>query len=249
MLMKCWQLVKPYFCALALGVSCCFFVGCETLNTAGISKVLSSAGSGANGLSSNTIVAGLKEALQVGTRNAVEQTASEGGYLNNEAIRIPIPEKLQKMASGLRKIGLGGRVDQFETKMNRAAEQAAAKAAPVFLDAIKEMSFAEARDILQGHDTAATEYFRGATEKELTRRYQPIVSQAMNSVGAVRLFEDLQTRYNKLPLVPEMNYQVEDYVVNEALNGLFHVLANEEQKIRANPAARTTDLLRRVFGN
>ena len=133
--------------------------------------------------------------------------------------------------------------------MNRAAETAAAEATPVFIDAVKSMSFADAKDILKGNDTAATDYFRDATRKELTGRYQPIVRKAMDSVGAVQAFEDLQSRYNDLPFTPDLNYQIEDYVVEQALDGLFNVLASEEKKIRENPAARTTELLRRVFGS
>ncbi|MCF7855090.1 MAG: DUF4197 domain-containing protein [Candidatus Pacebacteria bacterium] len=222
--------------------------GCETLQTGGLSHVLGTAAGNQGGLSTSTIVAGLKEALRVGTRKTVEQTSRDGGYSNSPTIRIPVPDRLETMASALRKVGLGGQVDAFEAKMNKAAERAAEEAAPVFIDAIQDMTFADARDILQGDDTAATEYFRNKTHTELTRRYAPIVRQRMEQLGVVRVFEDLQNRYNQLPLVSDVNYRIEDYVVAEALDGLFTVLAGEEQKIRENPAARTTELLRRVFG-
>ena len=232
-------------------VTCAFIAaGCETLNTAGISQVLGTATQrGQGGLSTDTIVAGLKEALRVGTQNTVAQTSRDGGYSNNPLIRIPLPERLETMAGALRKIGLGGQVDKFEARMNAAAERAATEAAPVFINAIKDMTFADARRILGGDKTAATDYFRDKTHTELARRYTPIVRGRMEQLGVVQVFEDLQNRYNQLPLVSDIDYQIEDYVVEEALDGLFTVLAQEEQQIRENPAARTTELLRRVFGN
>lgn len=233
------------FCMVLMGL----LTGCETLNNADISRVVNSLGSQKGPLDNETVVAGLKEALQVGTRNTVKQTSQRGGYTENPAIRIAMPEPLQKVAEALRKVGLGGQVDQFERRMNRAAETAAAEAAPVFLEAIQNMSFADAREILQGGDTAATMYFKDATKEELGRRYQPTVQKAMDKVGAVQVFEKLQSRYNKLPLTPDMNYRIQDYVVEEALEGLYTVLASEEKKIRENPAKRTTELLRRVFGS
>ncbi|MFW5803205.1 MAG: DUF4197 domain-containing protein [Verrucomicrobiota bacterium] len=233
------------FCVVSMGL----LAGCETLSNSDISRVVNSLGSQKGRLDNETIVAGLKEALRVGTRNTVKQTSQRGGYNENPAIRIPMPDALQRVTGALRKVGLGGQVDQFERRMNRAAETAAAEAAPVFIKAIQNMSFADAREILQGGDTAATMYFKDATKAELGRRYQPIVQKAMDKVGAVQVFEKLQNRYNKLPLTPDMNYQIQDYVVEEALEGLYTVLASEEKKIRKNPAKRTTELLRRVFGS
>ena len=224
--------------------------GCESVNTGDVSRALTTAlGSGQGGMTTDTVIAGLKEALRVGTEKTVTQTSRQGGYSENEAIRITVPEKIEKMADALRKVGLGRQVDAFEAKMNDAAEQAAAEAAPVFVNAIKDMTFADARQILRGSDTAATEYFRENTSAELTRRYSPVVRKQMENLGVVRTFDDLQNRYNKLPLVADMNYQIEDYVVEEALNGLFAVLAKEEKAIRKDPAARTTALLKQVFGS
>ena len=252
-------LIRPpkFVCAVArpsvlpaLAVVALALAGCETLDTKGVSQALATAmGNEQAGLSTNTIAAGLKEALKVGARNTVQQTSKTGGYSSNPAIRIPLPDRLKGMANALRKVGLGGQVDAFETKLNRAAETAAVEAAPVFMDAIKDMTIADARRLLRGSDTAATDYFRRNTYDTLTKRYTPIVQDRMNEVGAVRLFETLQNRYNQLPLMSDMDYQIEDYVVSEALDGLFTVLANEEKRIREDPAARTTELLKRVFSN
>ncbi|MCK5802355.1 MAG: DUF4197 domain-containing protein [Lentisphaeria bacterium] len=221
--------------------------GCANLGQVGDILNALSAGTG-EALSLDKIIAGLKEALEVGTRNTVASTSKAGGYAKNPLIRIPMPEKLQKMASTLRKVGMGSYVDRFEAKMNQSAELAAREAAPVFFSAIKDMSFADAKAILQGESTAATDYFRGKTSTVLKARYQPIVTKQMEGLGAVKLYNDLETKYNKLPFVPKTTMSAEDYVTDQALKGLFTVLAQEEQKIRENPAARTTELLRSVFG-
>jgi hypothetical protein len=233
-------------CVITLGLC-----GCETFDSAAIgNSVLTLIGSDAGGaeLTLDTVVAGLKEALEVGTQNTVEQVSSAGGYSESSLIRIPMPEQLEGMASALRKIGLDSSVDAFEERMNRAAELAAAEAVPVFADAITSMTFADARGILDGGDSAATDYFRGKTADELASRYAPIVADQMETVKAVSLYNDLVGRYNQIPLVPKVECNIEDYVTEKALDGLFTVLAQEEEKIRENPAARTTELLKTVFG-
>ena len=233
-------------CAMMLGLC-----GCETFDSAMIGdSVLTLIGSDSSGaeLTLDTVVAGLKEALEVGTENAVDQVSDSGGYSANSLIRIPMPEQLEGMASALRKIGLDSSVDAFEERMNRAAELAADEAIPVFADAITSMTFADARGILDGGDTAATDYFRDKTSAELASRYAPIVADEMETVQAVSLYNDLVGRYNKIPLVPKVECNIEDYVTEKALDGLFTVLAQEEEKIRENPAARTTELLKTVFG-
>ena len=234
-----------------LGVLCITLSlsGCETLKSGNLSKTLSAVGGDSSGaLSTQQVVAGLKEALQVGTEKAVKQASSKGGFSENPATSIPLPEKLKPMTDGLRKVGLGGKVDEVKAKMNRAAELAAAKAAPVFIKAIKDMSFTDAKRILKGNATAATDYFRSETSGELEKRFTPIVKEKMNQLGVVRLFENLQNRYNQLPMVKDSDFQIKDYVVNKTLDGLFTVLGNEEEKIRQDPKARTTKLLRNVFG-
>ena len=188
---------------------------------------------GSEPLGLETVVAGLKEALRVGTRNA--------------EIRIPMPEKLERMGAALRRVGFGGRVDAFERRMNEAAERAAREATPIFVDAIKQMTFRDAKEILRGEKTAATDYFRDKTTDPLTGLYRPVVKKHMDALGVVELYNRLLARYLKIPLVPKPTVSLEEYITAKALAGLFHVVAEEEQKIRENPAARTTALLRKVF--
>jgi len=202
---------------------------------------------GSEPLGLETVVAGLKEALRVGTRNAVRATSKDGGYWRNAEIRIPMPEKLERMGAALRRVGFGGRVDAFERRMNEAAERAAREATPIFVDAIKQMTFRDAKEILRGEKTAATDYFRDKTTDPLTGLYRPVVKKHMDALGVVELYNRLLARYLKIPLVPKPTVSLEEYITAKALAGLFHVVAEEEQKIRENPAARTTALLRKVF--
>lgn len=215
----------------------------------GVDDLLARAGAGRPGLSNDTIVAGLKEALEVGTRSAVARTSQVDGYFGNPLIRIGLPDSLDAMAKGLRAIGFGRKVDELELAMNRAAERAAGEATDVFWSAIRQMTFADARAILGGDDTAATDYFDRTTRDELRGRFEPIVSEKMGQVGLVRLYDDLVARYMALPLTSEPPVEMRGYVTERALDGLFAILGEEERKIRADPGARTTELLRRVFGS
>jgi hypothetical protein len=208
------------------------------------------AGANAEGeLDESTVIAGIKEALRVGTQRTVLSTSQLDGYLGNRLIRIAIPDQLESMASTLRQVGLGGRVDELEVGMNRAAEQAAGEARDVFWNAITGMSVADAFGILKGHDTAATEYFRDRTHSTLHDRFHPIVQRKIDEVGLSRIYGQVADTYNNLPLAgtPPL-VDLDEYVTEQALSGLFTVLAQEERKIRDDPLARTTDLLRRVFG-
>jgi hypothetical protein len=198
-------------------------------------------------LSLETVVAGLREALEVGTGSAVKTVSRRGGYFQNAAIRIPMPAELEKPAATLRGIGLGSQVDAFEAKMNEAAEEAAKQAAPVFVGAIRQMTFDDARKILDGGDTAATDYFRGKTTEPLKGLYRPKVRGEMEKVGAVKAYNEMMKDYLKLPLVPKPKLDLDEYVTDRALAGLFDTVAGEERKIRRDPAARTTELLRKVF--
>jgi len=198
----------------------------------------------------DTMVAGLKEALEVGTRRAVTEISKPDGYLSNQQIRIPMPDQLEKAGGVLRKFGLGSQVDQFELSMNRAAEKAAPQATEIIVTAVKDMSIEDAQNILSGPDNAATEYFREKTSTRLSELFKPSIKESMNQVGVTRYYTELAQEADKVPLVGDMaqDYNLEDYVTSEALNGLFTLLAAEEKKIRENPAARTTDLLKQVFG-
>jgi len=193
------------------------------------------------------LVAGLKQALEVGTERAVSQTSRSGGFAGDPAIRIGLPESLETMALGLRAIGLGAKVDELELAMNRAAEKASAEATDVFVQGIRQLTFEDARAILSGGDTAATEFFERTTREPLAERFEPIVSEQMRGIGLVEQYDALVDRYAALPFTKPPVLDFESYVTNEALDGLFHVLGNEERRIREDPAARSTALLKEVF--
>jgi hypothetical protein len=200
------------------------------------------------GLSEGTIIDGLKEALSVATRNAVGEVSRVDGYFGNPTIRIPFPEKIRKVADVLSTVGFKEQVDEFVLSMNRAAERAAPEAADIFIDAIKEMTIADARGILDGGDTAATDYFKDKTFDRLYDTFKPQVSASMDSVGVTKSYKDLMGRYTALPFVQAEDYDLDHYVTTKALDGLFYMLGEEEKKIRTDPAARVTELLKKVFG-
>jgi len=199
------------------------------------------------GLTDAKIGAGLKEALQVGTQNAVNFTGRLDGYFLNEAIKILLPDNLKSLERGLRAVGYGSQVDEFVLSMNRAAEQAAPGAKQIFWDAIGEMTFDDARKIWNGSETAATDYFKGKTTDKLSAAFRPVVESAMNEVGVTRQYKELVTLAKAIPFLRLESLDMDQYVVGKALDGLFHVVADEERKIRTDPAARTTELLREVF--
>jgi hypothetical protein len=201
-----------------------------------------------SGLSDAKIGSGLKEALQIGTENAVHFTGKEDGFFLNQAIKILMPEKLRTFEKGLKAVGYGAEVDEFVLSMNRAAEKAAPFAKKIFWDAIGEMTFEDVRKILSGNDTAATDYFKDKTTDRLTGIFKPIVSDAMNEVGVTRQYKELIGRYEGIPFVKKETFDLDHYVVTKALDGLFYMVGEEEKKIRKNPAARTTELLKDVFG-
>ena len=201
-----------------------------------------------HGLSNDKIIAGLKEALTVSTRNAVASTGRPDGFLKNEAIRILLPEKLRNVSSGLRLIGMGSEVDALEVGMNRAAEQATPLAKQIFINAVTQMSFADARQILSGDDTAATEYFKRQSSEQLTEAFAPIVHQAMENVGVVKQYNQFMRNPMAARLAARQGFNLDEYVVGKTMDGLFYVMAEEEKKIRKDPMAQTTSLLREVFG-
>ena len=202
-----------------------------------------------SGLSDAKIGSGLKEALQIGAENAVNLTGHKDGYFMNQAIKILMPEKLQTVEKGLRLVGQGDQVDAFVLSMNRAAEKAAPSAKGIFVDAITKMSFDDAKKILSGGDTAATDYFRAKTGDSLTAAFTPVVKDSMKEVGVVKQYQQLQGSYQSVPFASSLpSFDIESYVVGKALDGLFLVLGQEEKKIRTDPGARVTDLLKSVFG-
>lgn len=195
------------------------------------------------------VAAGLKEALRVGAERAVAQTSRPGGFLNDPRIRIGLPGELESAVKGLRALGLASAADDLEVTMNRAAENAAREATAIFWEAVSGMSIADAYSILRGADDAATVYFRGRTEDTLRQRFAPVVRSAMSQVGLYRAYDDLVGRFRVLEAVASPKVELERYVTDETLDGLFAVLADEEKRIRTDPAARTTELLREVFGS
>jgi hypothetical protein len=219
--------------------------------SAQLDRLLKSLGGGekGGGLSDVKIGSGLKEALKIGTENAVNFTGKKDGFFLNQAIKILMPEKLRTFEKGLRAVGYGPEVDEFVLSMNRSAEKATPFAKQIFWDAIGEMTFDDVRKILSGNDTAATDYFKGKTTNKLTDVFKPIVSKAMNEVGVTRQYKELVGRYESIPFVKKESFDLDQYVVTKGLDGLFHMVGEEETKIRKNPTARTTDLLKEVFGS
>jgi uncharacterized protein DUF4197 len=193
------------------------------------------------------IGAGLKEALQVATEKTVSLTGKTDGYFTNQAIKILMPERLRTFESGLRAVGYGPQVDELVLDMNRAAERAAPQAKQIFFDAIGGMTFDDARKILNGGDTAATQYFKAKTTPQLTAAFRPVVEQSMSQVGVSRQYKDLVSRFDAIPFARSQAFDLDGYVVDKGLSGLFVVLGEQEKQIRTNPTARATDLLKEVF--
>jgi len=220
-------------------------LGCESL-PAGIGDALRGSG-GAGALDEGTIADGLREALRVGSERAVGNVSKVNGFLANELIRIATPKELEKMTSTLRKIGFGSQVDELETSMNRAAEKASGEATAIFWEAVQGLTIADARAVLGGGRHAATKLLRDRTSSQLSSRIHPIVGEKMRDVGLSRLYGDLAARYNALPLGQKPAIDLEEYVTGKTLDGVFSVLAKEEERIREDPMARTTELLQRVF--
>lgn len=200
------------------------------------------------GLSSNEkIGAALKQALQVGTENAVKLTGKTDGYFANQAIKILMPAKLRTVEKGLRAVGYGTDVDNLVLSMNRAAERAAPEAKKIFWDAIGKLTIDDAQRILNGTPTAATDYFKDKTSASLTQAFRPIVDRTMDEVGTVKQYNELLGQAKTIPFLKTESFDLDRYVVGKALDGLFHVVGDEERKIRTDPAARVTSLLKEVF--
>ncbi len=200
-------------------------------------------------LDSETIEAGLREALKVGIDNAIKDVGKHDGYLKNDLIHIDPPRSIKRMEKVMRRFGYGDAYDEFELSMNRAAEAAAPLAKDIFLEALVQMDVRDARRILKGTDTEATDYFRERTSAKLTESFAPIIKDTMAQFGVVRKYQEVVGQYDSIPIV--RNYtggNIEEHTTAKALDGLFYVLAQEEIKIRKNPAAQTSSLLKKVFG-
>jgi len=202
-----------------------------------------------SGLTKGDMTGALRQALQVGAKNASDRLSAPNGFFGNALIKILMPPDAKKVESTLRQAGLGDQVDQAILAMNRAAEDASAKAVPIFVDAITHMSIQDALSILQGGNTAATAYLKTKTSPALTAAFRPVIEASLKKVQATQYWNEVFSTYNKLPLVRnKINPDLPAYVTDRALNGLFVALSEEEAKIRLDPAAQVSDLLRKVFG-
>jgi hypothetical protein len=200
-------------------------------------------------LTRSEVVAGLKDSLARGISKGALQAAAENGYYGDPRLRIPFPPEFEKVEKTLREAGLGSQVDRFVRQLNRGAEKAAARARPIFIKAITSMTIGDAFEILNGPADAATQYLRRTTGEQLRAEFRPIVRDKLEETSATRYYGDIVNRYNKLPFVNKVDPDLEVYATDRAIDGLFLLIADEEANIRANPRARTTELLRRVFGS
>lgn len=198
------------------------------------------------GLSTSEIAAGLKEALRVGTDTASKQLSTVNGFFANAAIKILMPPEAKKVENTLRDVGMGRVVDNAILSMNRAAEDAAQFAGPIFWNAIKNMSISDAIGILRGGDFAATDYLKAQTTRELTNAFRPVIEKSLEKVDATKYWKDVFSVYNRFSAAP-VNTDLHAYVTEKALEGIFYEIGKEEQKIRKDPAARVTDILKKVF--
>jgi hypothetical protein len=205
--------------------------------------------SNTKGLTEKDAADGIKEALVNGTGESVKLVSITDGYWGNPEIKIPFPSEAKEMESKLRAIGLSNKVDEFNESMNRAAEKAANEAKLIFIGAIKGMTVKDAINIVKGADNSATMYLKNTTTPELKNKFQPVIKSSLDNVNATSYWGDLITVYNKIPFVKKMNPDLTEYVTDKAINGLFTMIAKEEIKIRKDPMARTSELLKKVFGN
>jgi len=205
--------------------------------------------SGSGSLTQSEVASGLKEALQIGAKNATGKLSVVNGFFGNALVKILMPPEAKKVETTLREFGLGDQVDKAILSMNRAAEDASSKALPIFVNAITSMSMQDAMNILRGGNDAATQYLKSKTTASLTSAFRPVIEQSLDKVNATKYWSEVFTAYNKLPTTyKKINPDLAGYVTERALNGAFVYIADEEARIRLNPAARVTDLLKKVFG-
>ncbi|HYG03405.1 MAG TPA: DUF4197 domain-containing protein [Chryseosolibacter sp.] len=209
---------------------------------------LGKVGSSGQALTTQEVAEGLKEALIKGISTGSDYVSQTDGYFKNPSIKIPFPPDVKKVEDRLRQIGLGDQVDNFVMTLNRGAEDAAKEAKPIFITAIRSMTIEDAWAILKGTDDAATQYLKRTTSAQLREKFKPVIRQSLDKVNATRYYSDIISRYNQIPLVQKVNPDLDDYATEKAIDGLFLMIAKEEKNIRENPVARTTELLRRVFG-
>lgn len=223
------------------------FSGCDTAQQI-MNNLPNGTGATSGGLTTDQIVSGLKEALTIGTQNSSNKLSAVDGFFANAAVKILLPPEAQKVESTLRSLGLGSTVDKAVLSLNRAAEDAAKSATPIFVNAIKQMTITDALGILKGGTTSATSYFKTKTTTELTNAFKPVITTALSKVSATKYWTDMFTVYNKFSSTP-VNTDLSAYVTGKAIDGIFYQVGQEELKIRQDPAARVTDILKKVFGS
>jgi len=200
-------------------------------------------------VSTEEVARGLKEALTNGVSKGSDLVSQVDGYFKNPEIRIPFPPEVKQVETSLRQIGLGSEVDRFILTLNRGAEDAAKEAKPIFIEAVRQMTIQDAWAILKGENDAATQYLKQTTSTSLKEKFKPIIQQSLNKVNATKYYGDLVGSYNKIPFVQKVNPDLDEYATDKAIEGLFVMIAKEEKNIRENPLARTSDLLKKVFGS
>lgn len=225
--------------------------GCSTGDLGDFLGGVAAAGS-AGSLSSDEAAQGIKAALEQGVASAIAQVGRAGGFLNDPTIRIPLPDRLAELRSTLGRLGLAGPLDELEVQLNRGAERAAPQARSIFIGAIRQLTVEDALSIVRGGPTSATDYFRRETAPALRRLFTPVMTDSLEASGAIRTYDRLSGRLDAIPLAPDLADDAKqgliDHGVERALQGLFTYIAEEEAAIRANPAKRSSEILRRVFG-
>lgn len=219
----------------------------QLLSCAELQQVVDQLPQGETGIGNAQIAQGLRQALDEGVDKQVSKLTLENGFFKNELVKIVLPEELRKVDKTLRDIGLGNLADEGLKILNRAAEDAVGEATPIFVDAIKGITFSDARDILMGNENAATLYLRNGTQTSLYSKFNPIIKESFEKVGADKIWSNLINKYNNLPFTNNLNPDLTDYVTTQALDGVFTMIAVEEKEIRNKVSARTTDILRKVF--
>jgi hypothetical protein len=234
-----------FLAAVMVGIACSVSVNAQLLKSA--QKLVKTVQS--KGLSETDAANGIKEALIKGTNESVKVASVTDGFMGNPKIKIPFPEDAKNVETKLRAMGFGNKVDQTILSINRAAEDAAKQAEPIFVDAIKKMTITDAVNIVKGENNAATKYLEKTTSPELNTKFQPPIKTSLDKVEATKHWTELINLYNKIPFVKKMNPNLTEYVTSKAITGLFVMVAKEELKIRQDPVARTTEILKKVFGN
>ena len=219
-----------------------FFISCDELQ-----QVVNQLPQEGGGISNIEIASGLREALNLGIEKQVSKLTQENGFFKNQLVKILLPEELQKVDKTLRDIGLSKLADEGLKVLNRAAEDAVKEATPIFVDAVKGITFADAKNILLGNDNAATSYLETRTNTALYTKFNPVITKSLDKVGATQVWSKIITKYNSIPLTNNVNPDLSDYVTNEALKGVFTMISVEEKEIRNKYSSRTTDLLKKVF--